>query len=303
VWNEAIDGGSLRKTTMVYGWEDVAACVDSANRGYPTIVMPGRYFYFDMKYTAAEPGMTWAGIVSTEDVYTFDFAAHGMTEKIMESVVGVEGAFWSELYLYQSTGGLYQGTGYLDRQTYPRICALSELAWTPQEQRDWADFSARLDGGHYARLRNMGIEYRVAPDPAPQSDVKLLTPELTVTSSMPEYSRNPYSNIEKYLFGTSARTTRTCKMGDYVQFTFAEPVTCSSMEFTTGYDYLKRCHITFGYAEVLYEGEKDYTRHADLDAGAVVVEPARPVKSVRLVSTTPRNGESTVIIQPVRIEP
>ncbi len=105
------------------------------------------------------------------------------------------------------------------------------------------------------------------------------------------------------MFGSQSRTTRTCKVGDYIQFTFTEPVECSSMEFVTGYSYLKRCHITFGYAEVLYDGDEDYVRYADLEAGAVTIEPARPVKAVRLVSTTPRNGESTVIIQPVRIRP
>lgn len=295
VWNEAIDGGDLRNTTMVYGWEDVAACVDATNQGYPTIVMPGRYFYFDMKYTAEEPGMTWAGIVSTEDVYSFDFATQGMPAKNMANVAGVEGTFFSELYLYQSN--FYDN--YLDRQTYPRICALAELAWTPQELRDWDDFSARMDGGHYARLRNLGIKYRTAPDPAPKQ--VFLTPEMTVTSSMPEYSRNPFSNIEKYKFGTQSRTTRTCREGDYVQFTFAEPVECSSMEFVTGYAYLKRCHITFGYAEVLYEGAEEWSRYADLTAGEVTIRPARPVKAVRLVSTVPRNGESTVIFQPVKI--
>jgi hexosaminidase len=45
------------------------------------------------------------------------------------------------------------------------MCALSEVAWTPAERRDYADFLRRLPI-HLERLKAMGINFRpldVAP--------------------------------------------------------------------------------------------------------------------------------------------
>ncbi len=43
--------------------------------------------------------------------------------------------------------------------TYPRACALSEVAWSPPEGRDYAEFHARLLL-HLKRLDTAGINYR-----------------------------------------------------------------------------------------------------------------------------------------------
>ena len=42
---------------------------------------------------------------------------------------------------------------------FPRACALAEVAWTPQDQRDFEDFSGRLKT-HVERLKQMGVKYR-----------------------------------------------------------------------------------------------------------------------------------------------
>jgi hexosaminidase len=46
---------------------------------------------------------------------------------------------------------------------YPRVCALAEVAWTPQNERSWPDFRARLRLSHLARLDAAGIAYRLEP--------------------------------------------------------------------------------------------------------------------------------------------
>ena len=46
----------------------------------------------------------------------------------------------------------------------PRLCALSEVAWTPQDERGFDDFSERL-AVHYERLYAMGINFRLPPPP------------------------------------------------------------------------------------------------------------------------------------------
>ncbi len=41
----------------------------------------------------------------------------------------------------------------------PRMCALSEVAWSPADQRDWKRFEQRLMG-HLNTLKAMGYTYR-----------------------------------------------------------------------------------------------------------------------------------------------
>jgi hypothetical protein len=45
-----------------------------------------------------------------------------------------------------------------DSCAYPRICGLAEVLWTPRDQRNWNDFSARMTA-HYQRLDQIGVHY------------------------------------------------------------------------------------------------------------------------------------------------
>jgi hexosaminidase len=47
----------------------------------------------------------------------------------------------------------------MEYMAFPRSCALAEVAWTPQAQRDFKDFSERLKV-HVERLDKMGVKYR-----------------------------------------------------------------------------------------------------------------------------------------------
>ena len=42
--------------------------------------------------------------------------------------------------------------------TYPRACALADVLWSPQDKRDWHDFTTRLRI-HFNRLDTMNINY------------------------------------------------------------------------------------------------------------------------------------------------
>jgi hexosaminidase len=47
----------------------------------------------------------------------------------------------------------------MEYMAFPRMCALAEVAWTPRERRDYADFLSRLPA-HLERLRAMGVSFR-----------------------------------------------------------------------------------------------------------------------------------------------
>ncbi len=158
VWNEAIDGGRLTEGTRVYGWEGVRECRRSAREGYETVVMPGQYFYFDMKQSSREPGHDWAAIFDARKVYEFTLSANGFTPEEQGSVVGFESSFFSEIYLSQNP----EKADYLHYQTFPRMVAFAETSWVASDTRDWSSFYDDMVE-HYARLDAMGVAYRLAP--------------------------------------------------------------------------------------------------------------------------------------------
>lgn len=157
VWNEAIDGGMLADNTLVYGWEGVKECRDAA-QSYSTIVMPGQYFYFDMKQSSREPGHDWAAIFDWSKTYAFTLSGQGFDAVAQQNVAGFEGSFFSELYASHNP----ERADYLEYQTFPRMLSLAEISWVADDTRDAEAFYRRMVE-HYVRLDAMGVAYRLMP--------------------------------------------------------------------------------------------------------------------------------------------
>jgi hexosaminidase len=47
----------------------------------------------------------------------------------------------------------------VEYMAFPRMTALAEVAWTPRERKDFADFRRRLDV-HLRRLDGLQVNYR-----------------------------------------------------------------------------------------------------------------------------------------------
>lgn len=352
VWNEAIEGGKLASDTRVYGWESIKECRNAAI-SYHTVVMPGQYFYFDMKQSVREPGHDWAAIFDWRKVYNFTLTSQGFTEEEQANVLGFEGSFFSEAYASHRP----ETPDYLHYQTFPRIVALAEAAWVNSDERDEAEFYTKMVE-HYNRLDAMGVAYRLAPPKvvykdgvliastddgsdiyyiydlqsieevynggirtsnpgaygfisrrgnarSPEAGVsahfKTITPSYNITSSMADREKFSFDKAEGY--GRLARTTRAGDVGDWVMFTFEEPVTCRRMKVATGNFQLPRFIFENGYVEVSYDGAT-FELVGELECGMFYIEhPIRPIKAVRITCTSRGNGAEWVSIQPPTIWP
>ncbi len=169
VWNEAARTGDFTRESRVYGWESAEACIAAAAKGYETVVMPGAWFYFDMRQSPHEEGHDWAAVFDARKTYGFDFARSGFTDGQMRHVAGMQGAFWSEAYVSHEP----EKPDYLDYMCFPRLCALAEQAWHGNAE-GWERFYDGLCGSHYDRLQAMGVRYRLMP-PAVSYEAGTLT--------------------------------------------------------------------------------------------------------------------------------
>lgn len=353
VWNEAIDGGQLSRSTVVYGWMGVKECRTSAAKGYKTVVMPGQYFYFDMKQSKREPGHDWAAIFDWTKVYGVTPTSLGFTDAEQRNIWGYEASFFSEAYASRNP----ERADYLHYQTFPRIVALAEIAWNRSDERDQNRFYEMMIA-HYDRLDAMGVAYRLMPPVVSYVDGKLVVtandgsdlyvideasgkeyrytqpistskpaafgfvarrakasspeaghdshfkhiyPQFTITSSMPESETMTFAKAQSY--GRLARSSRSCKEGDWVQFTFTKPVGCRRMQVATGNFQLPRFIFEEGYAEISYNGV-DFFYAGKMGNGMFVIHhPLHPIKAIRLVCTSTGNGAKFVSIQPPTIWP
>jgi hexosaminidase len=150
-WEE-IHKANLRPTTLVQQWthDSLAAAL---RFGGKILISRASRLYLDMKYDAStELGLKWAGLIEVRDAYDWDPATYmkGVTER---DIVGVEAPLWSE------TVRNITSAEYL---TMPRLPAVAEMGWTPQEVRNWDRFRERL-AAQAPRWNLMGVNYYRSP--------------------------------------------------------------------------------------------------------------------------------------------
>lgn len=290
MWNEATDGGTLPTLVRIHGWEGLEECRNVAEAGYPTVVMPGPYFYFDMRQSKNEDGHNWAGVVTTEKCYSVSLEKLGYSPSAKRNVIGFSGAFWSELHVTYRDD--YES--YVEYQTFPRICALSEVAWLPEERRSWSDFEPRLER-HKGRLEAMGISYRRGVPPQPAG--RQITPKMKVTTSLPMSRDNALDKLSSYANDYGYRTKRTCHEGDWILYEFEGALRKGTVvELTTGYRHVVRGVFPRGVVEVSGDGSK-FSEVAKLRNGRATITLSEPVRAIRLRSTRTANGDGYVFVQ------
>lgn len=161
VWDEAVKGGLLPKSTLVCGWRHHGrGWHTSIENGYPTIVMPSTFFYLDKRQSTHERGhRSYSGGLDLKKLCNFNFSIGGFTEEQMKNIVGVEGAFWGEIYL-ENINPKGHFSDYLEYMIFPRVFAVSEVAWSEQ-RRSYDDMLKVLIGNFYHKLRAMSATFRL----------------------------------------------------------------------------------------------------------------------------------------------
>jgi hexosaminidase len=151
-WDE-IGEAKLAPTTIVQYWRPNAPAREAIAQGARFILSPAQKVYLDMKYDSSTAlGLKWAGYVDVRTSYDWDPArlVAGMTES---AIAGVEAPLWAETVVTLAD---------YEYMAFPRLAAVAELGWSPQQQRTWEDFRTRL-AAHGPRLSALGVNYFRSP--------------------------------------------------------------------------------------------------------------------------------------------
>ena len=141
-WDEILEGG-LSKTATVTWWRTWVPDAPSqvTAQGNDVIFCPGSPMYLSQ---AEEK-------TSMRSIYEYDKEMlKGMNAKQRQHVIGVQGNMWCE-YIPTRERVLFQ--------YFPRILALSELAWTKPELKDYDEFYSRLPK-QFAMLHKLNVPFR-----------------------------------------------------------------------------------------------------------------------------------------------
>ena len=142
-WDEILEGGLAPEAT-VQSWRGTKGAIDAAKMGHDVIVSPTSHCYYDYPIETTD----------VPKVYSFDPVPQELNAEEIKHVLGTEGNMWTE----------YAPQIVIDHRLFPRIVALSEVAWTDMKQKNYDDFNHRLQN-HYNKLDELDVNYAFEVSP------------------------------------------------------------------------------------------------------------------------------------------
>lgn len=159
-WDEILEGG-LAPDATVMSWRGEKGGIEAANSGHDVIMTPGSHLYFDA-YQTNPIGQPEAigGYLPLPKVYAYQPRSKEINSDKQKHVLGVQANLWTE---YMPT------TNQVEYMAFPRALALAEVAWTPEQNKNWNDFQLRLQK-HYLLLQRLNVNYY-----APSNELSILS--------------------------------------------------------------------------------------------------------------------------------
>lgn len=133
-WDEILEGG-LAPNATVMSWRGEAGGIEAAKQNHNVIMTPGGWCYFDHSQNKPEDSVTIGGYTPVDKVYNYEPVPKELTGDKAKYVLGAQANVWTE-YM--------KNTSKIEYMIFPRLSALSEVLWSPKEQRNWANFEKRL---------------------------------------------------------------------------------------------------------------------------------------------------------------
>lgn len=158
-WDEILEGGKLAPGATVMSWRGEQGGITAASEGHDVVMAPGSYTYLD-KYQSRdhelEP-LAIGGLITIKGVYDYDPIPASMPAADAKHVLGAQVQLWTE-YIPDAK--------HLEYMAFPRMCAFSEVVWSPKEGKNYDGFMDRLKV-HLGRLDALDVNYRRLDPPTP----------------------------------------------------------------------------------------------------------------------------------------
>ncbi|MEG1722628.1 MAG: family 20 glycosylhydrolase [Bacteroidales bacterium] len=169
-WDEILHN-ELHPQSVVMSYRGQKGAIEAANKGNYAIMTPGEILYFDwyQKDPSTEPRAMY-GYSPIKKMYSFYPVPSSITTALSNEsmiqgkqanpdstkwikpensnrILGIQGCCWTE-YMEEKEQVEYM--------MFPRLLAISELAWSPEKKKNWPSFKKRMNA-HIPALQSRGI--------------------------------------------------------------------------------------------------------------------------------------------------
>ena len=142
-WDEIIES-KINSDVTIQSWRGFSGGIQAVKEGKKTIMSPTSHCYFDYDINS----------IDLEKVYTFNPIPSELDSLESELIIGGECNLWSERIPSEKE---------LDRKTFPRLLAMSEVLWTYRKDK-FENFQNRVED-HYPVLSRLDVDYGTESSP------------------------------------------------------------------------------------------------------------------------------------------
>nr|MBC7614337.1 family 20 glycosylhydrolase [Pseudopedobacter sp.] len=152
-WDEILEGG-LAPNATVMSWRGVSGGISAAKQNHDVIMTPssnGVYLDHTQGRSDQEP-VTIGGDGRISKIYAYNPTPESLTIDQQKYILGVQANMWTEYIA---------STNKADYMLLPRLFAVSEIAWTNLDKKNFKDFNEVRVPQHLGWLDQTSTFYRV----------------------------------------------------------------------------------------------------------------------------------------------
>ena len=151
-WDEIMEGGlQADSRALAMAWRGARAILGAAGQNHDVIV-------------ALHPDLYLDNATNLEQTYAFEPVPTDMPPGQETHVLGLQGNMWGE-----NTSSIQR----VEQQSFPRLCAIAETAWSSRSNRNFPNFVSRLVP-FKARLMLLGVNGTATGAPWPAATLQAL---------------------------------------------------------------------------------------------------------------------------------
>jgi hexosaminidase len=188
-WDEILEGG-LSPNATVMSWRGEAGGIAAAKQGHNVVMTPGSGgLYLDHAQSRNGEPLSIGGYTPLSATYSYNPTPGVLTPDQQKFVMGVQANLWTE---YISTDAK------AEYMLYPRLLALSEIAWTPLANKNFKDFSETRLPSQLAWLDKNNYDYRVPAAIGTSQDTIVFGSQLNVNLKPSVAGAKVFYTIDSY---------------------------------------------------------------------------------------------------------
>lgn len=144
-WDEILEAG-VSKSSAIMSWQGTKGGIEASHKEHEVVMSPSTYVYLDfMQADEIMEPKVYASL-RLNKTYSYEPISEGINAKYVK---GLQGNLWTEqVYNYRQ----------VQYMIWPRSFAISEIAWSPAEKKNWNGFVKKVEQ-HFKRFDEAEIKY------------------------------------------------------------------------------------------------------------------------------------------------